>query len=75
MTVNQLAAYNMAFYRKVAGLTQEELGAPLGWSVASVSAAERSWDGKRIKKFDADELARHCLCAWHPCFRAVPAAG
>ena len=57
MTVNQLVAYNMAFYRKVAGLTQEELGAPLGWSAASVSAAERSWDSARIKKFDADEIA------------------
>ncbi|MGQ0849746.1 MAG: hypothetical protein ACT4OP_11615 [Actinomycetota bacterium] len=26
------------------------------WSVASLSAAERSVDGKRIKEFDADEL-------------------
>ena len=57
MTVNQLVAYNMAFYRKVAGLTQEELGSPLGWSAASVSAAERSWDSSRVKKFDADEIA------------------
>ena len=56
MTVNRLVAYNMAFFRKAAGLGQQEFGAPLGWSVASVSAAERSWDGKRVKKFDADEL-------------------
>jgi hypothetical protein len=49
-------SYNMAFFRKAAGLGQQEFGAPLGWSVASVSAAERSWDGKRVKKFDADEL-------------------
>jgi len=57
VTVNQLVAYNLAFYRKVAGLTQEELGAPLGLSAASVSAAERSWDSSRVKKFDADEVA------------------
>ena len=58
MTVNQLVAYNMAFFRKAAGLGQQEFGEPLGWSVASVSAAERSWDGKRVKKFDADELVQ-----------------
>ena len=58
VTVNQLVAYNFAFYRKVAGLTQEEAGARIGgWSAASVSAAERSWDGSRVKKFDADEIA------------------
>jgi cell division septum initiation protein DivIVA len=56
VTVNRLVAYNMAFFRKAAGLGQQEFGEPLGWSVASVSAAERSWDGKRVKKFDADEL-------------------
>jgi transcriptional regulator with XRE-family HTH domain len=57
VTVSQLVAYNMARFRKAAGLTQEELGERLGgWSAASVSAAERSWDGKRIRKFDADEI-------------------
>ena len=57
VTVNQVVAYNVAFYRKAAGLTQEELGARLGgWSAASVSAAERSWDSSRVKKFDADEI-------------------
>jgi cell division septum initiation protein DivIVA len=56
VTVNRLVAYNMAFFRKAAGLGQQEFGEPLGWSVASVSAAERSWDGKRVKKFDADEI-------------------
>jgi cell division septum initiation protein DivIVA len=56
VTVNRLVAYNMAFFRKAAGLGQQEFGEPLGWSVASVSAAERSWDGKRVKKFDADEV-------------------
>jgi transcriptional regulator with XRE-family HTH domain/cell division septum initiation protein DivIVA len=57
LTVNRLVAYNMAAFRKAAGLTQEEVGERLGgWSGASVSAAERSWDGKRVKKFDADEI-------------------
>lgn len=60
ITVNQVVAYNMAYFRKVAGLTQEELGQRLTgwtskpWSKAAVSAAERSWDGKRIRQFDAD---------------------
>jgi transcriptional regulator with XRE-family HTH domain len=57
VTVNELVAYNMAFYRRAADMTQEQLGQKIGgWSTASVSAAERSWDGKRVRKFDADEL-------------------
>ena len=61
-TPNQMVAYNLARVRKQQGLTQEqtvELLAPfLGarWSVASLSAAERSIDGKRVKEFNADEL-------------------
>lgn len=61
ITVNQVIAYNMAYFRKAAGLKQEELGERLAgwvtdgpWSKAAVSAAERSWDGKRIRQFDAD---------------------
>jgi transcriptional regulator with XRE-family HTH domain len=57
VTVNELVAYNMAFYRRAAGMTQEQLGERIGgWSTASVSAAERSWDGRRVRKYDADEL-------------------
>jgi cell division septum initiation protein DivIVA len=57
VTINQLVAFNITWYRKASGLTQDELGERLGgWSGASVSAAERSWDGKRIRKFDADEI-------------------
>lgn len=61
-TPNQLVAFNLAQIRKQRGLTQEqtvEMLTPfLGvtWSVASLSAAERSVDGKRIKEFNADEL-------------------
>jgi transcriptional regulator with XRE-family HTH domain len=54
VSINQIVAYNVAYWRKVAGLTQEELGKLLGWSKAAVSAAERSWDGKRTRQFDAD---------------------
>lgn len=56
VTMNQLVAYNLAYWRKVAGLTQEEFGERIGWSKAAVSAAERSWDGKRTREFDADLL-------------------
>jgi len=57
VTINQLVGYNMAEYRRAAGLTQEELGKRLGgWTKVAVSAAERSWDGRRVRKFDADEL-------------------
>ncbi len=57
VTINQVVAYNVARFRKAAGLTQEELGERLGgWTKAAVSAAERSWDGKRIRQFDADTL-------------------
>lgn len=60
VTLNQIVAWNMAYFRKVAGLTQEELGKLLQgwtqkpWSKAGVSAAERAWDGKRPRQFDAD---------------------
>ena len=57
ITANQLVAFNMAFFRKAAGLSQQQLGERLGgWSNAAVSAAERSWDGKRIRQFDADAV-------------------
>lgn len=61
-TPNQLVAYNLARIRRQRGLTQEQtveqLTTFLGtrWSVASLSAAERSVDGKRVKEFNADEL-------------------
>jgi transcriptional regulator with XRE-family HTH domain len=56
VTPNQLVAYNMRRIRRSRGLTQEQLGDRLSWSHASVSAAERSVGGKRVKKFDADEI-------------------
>ena len=56
VTVSQVVAYNLARWRKAAGLTQAGLGKSLGWSYATASAAERSWDGKRIRKVTGDEI-------------------
>lgn len=47
----------MAYFRKASRMNQHELGRLLGWSNNAVSAAERSWDGKRIREFDADSIA------------------
>jgi transcriptional regulator with XRE-family HTH domain len=57
ISANMLVGYNMAYFRKAAGMTQEELGQRLGWTNVAVSAAERSWDGKRVRQFDADVIA------------------
>jgi len=57
LTANQVVAWNMTHFRRAAALTQEELGELLGWSKAIVSAAERSWDGKRIRQFTVDDVA------------------
>jgi hypothetical protein len=58
VTVNMLVAYNMTRWRTACGMTQAQLGGELGgWTKGAVSAAERSWDGRRIRKFDADEIA------------------
>lgn len=62
VSVNQIIGYNLARLRKAGGMTQDLLGEYLwgmtgiAWSRASISAAERSWDGNRIRKFDGDEL-------------------
>jgi transcriptional regulator with XRE-family HTH domain len=58
VTVNAIIAWNMAFYRKAAGLTQEELGELLGWGKTIVSTAERSWDAKRVRNFSAEDLTK-----------------
>ena len=56
MTVNSLVALNMAYFRKAAGLTQEELGERIGWGKSVVSTAERSSDAKRVRSFSAEDL-------------------
>lgn len=57
ITVNQAVAWNLAWLRRAAGLTQEQLGERIGWTAAQVSEAERSWHGKRVREFDAQALA------------------
>ena len=56
VTISQLVAYNLGFFRRATGIDQRKIGELLGWSAASVSAAERSWESKRTKVFDANEV-------------------
>lgn len=62
LTPNQVVAFNLAQARLEKGWTQDEaceaLEPHLGtrWSKANYSAAERSVDGNRVRKFDADEI-------------------
>lgn len=56
---DMLAAYNMARWRRECDMTQERLGEELGgWTRKAVSAAEHSWDGKRVRQFDAALIVR-----------------
>ncbi|MET9704752.1 helix-turn-helix domain-containing protein [Streptomyces griseus] len=72
ITMNQVVAYNIAYFRKIRGLTQEELGKRLepitgkAWSKATMSAVERSWSGARVRSFDADELAAFSQALGYP---------
>lgn len=67
VTVDQIVAANMRYWRKVAGLTQEELGDRIGWSAANVSAVERSADeGRERRRFDAHALAQVTLALGVP---------
>lgn len=62
ITPNQLVGYNLFCARQERGWTQaqaaEALEPHLGvrWTVAQVSAAERSVDGTRIRQFTADDI-------------------
>jgi len=56
VTVNSIVALNMAYFRKAADLTQEELGERIGWGKSVVSTAERSSDARRIRSFSAEDL-------------------
>lgn len=56
ITASQLVAWNMARFRRAAGLRQEELAARIGSTRKSVSALETSWKGDRPRQFDAGEI-------------------
>ena len=59
---NQLVAYNVAYWRRALGMTQEQLAEAMErcsrrpWSAVKVSALERSIDGTRPALVPADEL-------------------
>lgn len=63
LTANQIVAYNLMRVRKALNLTQEQAATRLEphlgvcWSKAVYSAAERSYEGKRIRRFTADDIA------------------
>jgi transcriptional regulator with XRE-family HTH domain len=57
VTVNQIVAWNISWYRRAAGMTQQQVADLLDWPHNKVSEAERSWDGKRTRQFDAQLLA------------------
>ncbi len=66
VTVNQVVAWNIAWLRREAALTQQELADRLGWPQNKVSEAERSWSGKRTREFDAEELVALSLALGVP---------
>ena len=67
VTANQIIAANLLRARQMRGWTQDEAAARLApflgtlWSKATFSAAERTADGKRLRQFDADEIAAFAL--------------
>lgn len=61
LNANQVVAWNLARLRRAAGLTQGKLGDILGWTNQAVSEAERSFEGKRTREFDAQELVAIAL--------------
>jgi len=57
ISINQVVAWNMAYFRRIADITQEGLGELIGGRPkTAVSADERSWDGKRTREFDAHSI-------------------
>jgi len=65
-TINQIVAWNIAWFRKAAGLTQEELGRRVGRSKRNISADERSWDGGHTREFNAHEIVNYAVALGVP---------
>jgi transcriptional regulator with XRE-family HTH domain len=57
VTLDQVVAWNIAWYRRAAGMKQARLAEHLGWPENRVSEAERAWHGKRTREFNAQLLA------------------
>lgn len=67
VTVDQIVAANMRYWRKAVGLTQEELGERIGWSAPNVSAVEKSaGEGRERRRLDAQALAQIALALGIP---------
>lgn len=66
LTINQVIAYRLKDARTRKRWTQEEAAEQLTersaqkWTKATVGAAERSWEGGRVREFDAHELMAFC---------------
>ena len=58
ISVNAIVALNMGYFRRAAGLSQQELGDLIGWGKSMVSTAERSADARRVRQFSADDLVK-----------------
>lgn len=62
MSINEIVSYNLMRARRINAWKQQDVADLLtrytgrAWSNASVSAAERAWQGGRQRKFDANEL-------------------
>jgi transcriptional regulator with XRE-family HTH domain len=56
VTINAVVSLNLGFFRKAAGLGQQELGDRIGWGKTVVSTAERSFEAARVRNFSADDL-------------------
>lgn len=61
VTVNQVVAWNMAWLRREAEMTQQDVADLLGWPQNKISEAERSWNGKRTREFDAQTIVALAL--------------
>ena len=67
LTANQLVAYNLTRVRKMRGMSQQQAADALApylgvrWSKAVYSAAERSYHGKRVRQFTADDVLAMAL--------------
>ena len=72
LTPNQVVAHNLRIARTMRGWTQDEAGARLEqysgerWSKVNFSAAERSAQGGRPRRFDADDLVSFAMCFGFP---------
>lgn len=72
LTVNQVVAYNIARARRALGWTQADTAARLEettgkpWSAATLGASERSFDGGRVREFDANELVAFSIVFGQP---------